>query len=404
VSDPSSAAPPAGGDPRPNPAAPRLAVVLTGGGARAAYQAGVLRGLGRHLPELRFPIVTGVSAGAINAVYIAAHPEPLGRAAVDLCRIWERIELDDVFRVDLGWLVRNLFRWLLRLGSGGGRFGAGTRGLLDATPLQHLFERELEAPSGKIEGVARNLEAGHLRAVSLATVNYGTGQTVSWVEGCDVDAWERPDRRARSTRLTVEHVMASSALPLLFPAVRLDGGWYGDGGIRLSAPLSPALHLGAERIFTISPRYARSREEADRPSQKGYPPPAQIAGNLLNAIFLDVLDQDVQRLERLNGVLRKLPPEERGGLEPVELLLLRPSQDLGRLSAEFEKQLPWGFRFLTRGLGTRDTESPDALSLLMFQPGYLRRLVELGERDAEARMPELVRLVTGGGVDDAGGG
>jgi NTE family protein len=121
----------------------------------------------------------------------------------------------------------------------------------------------------------------------------------------------------------------------------------------------------------------------------------------LNAIFLDVLDQDVLRLERLNRLLRKLPPEERGGLEPVELLLLRPSQDLGRLSAEYEPRLPRGFRFLTRSLGTRDTESPDALSLLMFQPGYLHRLVELGERDAEARMPELVRLVTGGGVDGA---
>jgi NTE family protein len=401
VSYPGSGAPAPGGDPPATPASPRLAVVLTGGGARAAYQAGVLRGLGRHLPELRFPIITGVSAGAINAVYIAAHPEPLGRAAADLCRIWERIELDDVFRIDLGWLTRNLFRWLLRLGSGGGKLGEGARGLLDTTPLQHLFERELEAPSGKIEGIARNVEAGHLQAVSLATVNYGTGQTVSWVEGCDVDTWERPDRRARTTRLTVEHVMASSALPLLFPAVKLDGGWYGDGGIRLSAPLSPTLHLGAERIFTISPRYARSREEADRPSQQGYPPPAQIAGNLLNAIFLDVLDQDVLRLERLNRLLRKLPPEERGGLEPVELLLLRPSQDLGRLSAEYEPRLPRGFRFLTRSLGTRDTESPDALSLLMFQPGYLHRLVELGQRDAEARMPELVRLVTGGGVDGA---
>ncbi len=380
--------------------------MLTGGGARGAYQAGVLRGIGRGLPELRFPIITGASAGAINAIYLAAHAGTSREAAEGLCRVWENIELSDVFRVD-GWcLTRSAGAWLARLGLGLGQLGTKVQGLLDTSPLRSLLQRELGtggvAPEAReqegIEGIARNLEVGRLDAVALMTVNYSTGQTVSWVQGRDIEAWERPARRSRPTALSVEHVMASAALPLMFPAVKLDGSWYGDGSIRMAAPLSPALHLGADRIFAISTQYPRSQAEADRPSFDTYPPPAQIAGNLLNAIFLDVLDQDVQRLERLNRLLRKLPPEQRDGLKPVDIVVMRPSQDLGKLSAQFEPRLPGSFRFMTRNLGTRETESPDSLSLLMFQEDYVRRLIEVGERDAEARLDEIRQLAAVSGA------
>jgi NTE family protein len=189
--------------------------------------------------------------------------------------------------------------------------------------------------------------------------------------------------------LTVEHVMASAALPLFFPAVQLTDGWYGDGGIRLTAPLSPVLHLGARRILAISTRYGKSVEEADRPLVQGYPPPAQIIGVLMNAIFLDLMDQDALRLERLNSLLARLKQEDREGLRPVRLLVLRPSVDLGRLAGRYEPRLPRVFRFLTRGLGTRATESPDFLSLILFQPDYLQALIETGESDAEARADEI---------------
>ncbi|MEE8526032.1 MAG: patatin-like phospholipase family protein [Thermoanaerobaculia bacterium] len=380
--------------PDPDPG-PQLALVLPGGGARAAYQAGVLRGLGREFPKLRFSFITGVSAGAINATFLAAHPGNLEAAATDLAALWEEIEFDDIFRVDTLSLARNALKWLVRLVLGGSKLGPEVHGLLDTQPLRRLMERELQAHDGRIEGIGRNIEAGRLRALALLTVNYGTGQTVIWTDGCDVEAWQRPNRRAVSTQLTVDHVMASSALPLVFPAIELDGGWFGDGGIRLAAPFSPALHLGADRILAISIRYPRSREEADQTSLVGYPPPAQIAGNLMNAIFLDVLDQDVLRLERLNRVLEKLPPEEREGLKPVDVEVLRPSQDLGKLSAGFENKLPRGLRFLTRGLGTRETKSPDYLSLLMFHSGYLRLLVELGEEDVAARKDELAEWIGG---------
>lgn len=369
-----------------------VALVLPGGGARAAYQVGVLRAIGRHFGDVQFPIITGVSAGAINAAFLAAHAGTFTEATEDLARLWENITFEDIFRVDSRWLMRNAVRWLTRLG-GGGHMGQRARGLLDTQPLREMLRRELGCGDGPIEGIAANLAEGRLQAIALLTVNYGTGQTVSWVEGRDIETWERPERRARQTRLTAEHVMASAALPLLFPAVDLGDGWYGDGGIRLSAPLSPALHLGAHRLLAISPRYPRSLSEADKTNIQSYPPPAQIAGNLLNAVFLDVLDQDVARLERLNALVRKLPSEEREGLKPVDILHLRPSHDLGKLSAGFEPRLPGAFKLFTRSLGTQETESPDALSLLMFQPDYIRRLVELGEHDAEHSLDAVAALM-----------
>ncbi|MCP3963475.1 MAG: patatin [bacterium] len=366
---------------------PELGVVLTGGGARGAYQVGVLRGIGRHLPDLRFQIITGASAGAINAIYLAAHQGSLEEATEDLCRIWENIRFEDVFKVDFWCLAKSFLKWMFKLGGNLSQ----VQGLLDTGPLRELLLRGL-GTSGEIPGIARNLATDRLEAIALMTVNYGTGQTVSWVEGREIETWERPSRRSRTTRLTVEHVMASSALPLMFPAIRLDDGWYGDGSIRMAAPLSPALHLGADRILAVSTQYPRSQAEANRPSFTSYPPPAQIAGNLLNAIFLDVLDQDVQRLERLNGLLRKLPPDERDGLEPVDIVVMRPSEDLGKLSADFEPRLPRSFRFMTRNLGAGKTESPDSLSLVMFQPDYVQKLIEVGERDAESRLDEIRAL------------
>lgn len=369
------------------------ALVLGGGGARAAYQAGLLRGLARHLPDLRFPIITGVSAGGINAAFLAAHPGNLAEAAEALVALWSDLTLDQVFCVDSGRLGLNLLRWATRLISGGSRLAPRTRGLVDTAPLASFLRRHLPHRNGEIVGIRENLERGRLDAFALTTLDYGTGRTVTWCEGRSIATWERPNRISRETRICIDHVLASAALPLLFPAVKLDGSWYGDGGIRLAAPLSPALHLGAESVLALSTRYGRSAAEAAEPSVRGYPPPAQVFGTMLNAVFLDLLDQDAERLERFNRLLAKLPPEDRDGMRPVDLLTVRPSSDLGRLAGEHEIQLPGAFRFLTRGLGTRETRSPDALSLLMFEPGYLRRLIEIGEADAEAQRDGLLALL-----------
>ena len=189
--------------------------------------------------------------------------------------------------------------------------------------------------------------------------------------------------------------MASAALPFFFPAIEVAGAWYGDGGIRLTAPLSPAIHLGARRILAVSTRHAGSQEEADRPLIAGYPPPAQVAGVLFNAIFLDLLDTDALHLHQINEMLARLPTEEHRGLRHIDLLVVRPSEDLGRLANAYEADLPRAFRFMTRGLGTRETRSNDMLSLVMFQHDYVKHLIGMGEADAAARLPEIRRFLEG---------
>ena len=373
----------------------RVALVLTGGGARAAYQIGFLRCLARNMPSARFDIITGVSAGAINAAFLACHPGPLAAAVDELSEIWSGLSPERIFRVGSLSLAGNVARWGLRLFSGGAPGTARPRGFLDTTPLRRLLEERLGPVDGELPGIAANLADGRLSAVALTTLNYATGQTITWVQGHEIRGWERPARIGVNSRLTVDHVMASSALPLMFPAVKLRGAWCGDGGVRLLTPLAPAVHLGAHRILAISTRYARSREEASRPAIQDYPPPAQIAGTLLNAIFLDSVDADAMRLERINRLLAKLPSDQWGELRPLDLLVLRPSVDLGMLAAQYEVDLPGAFRFLTRGLGTRETSSPDLLSLLMFQADYLERLIEIGEQDADRRVAEIGDLMGG---------
>ena len=370
------------------------ALVLTGGGARGAYQVGILRYIARHWPGMNFPIITGVSAGAINAAHLAQAHGTFPQAVDELSALWCELTPDRIFRVDVKALLANMGRWGMQL-AGGGMRESRVRGLVDTAPLWELLTEALAPVDGELTGIDYNLARGTLRAVALGTTNYSTGQSVIWAQGRNLQTWERPSRRAVETRLKVEHVMASSALPLFFPAVKIGDAWHGDGGIRLTAPLSPALHLGAHKILAVSTHYERTQNEADSPAVRGYPPPAQVLGVLLDAIFLDVVDQDVMRMERMNELLRRVPEPQRDGMRMVELMTFRPSCDLGKLSREHEPRLPRAFRMLTRGLGTRETASPDVLSMMMFQEDYVHRLIELGEADAAARHDDLAAFIEG---------
>jgi NTE family protein len=371
-----------------------LALLLTGGGARAAYQVGVLRGIAELRPDLETPILTGVSAGGINVACIAASDAGFRGAIDTLNELWCGLSPDRVFDVDPVSLLRGVVRWMARLGSGGTSFVPKTRGLVDTSPLWALLRRALDAgPGDEIPGIERNVEAGRLIAAGLATVDWSTGRTIFWVQGRGIEPWRRSLRSGVQTHLRVDHVMASSALPMLFPAVKLVNAWHGDGGVRLTTPLAPAIHLGARRILAVSTRYDRTAEEAALPVIEGYPPPAQIGGVLLNAIFLDQLDHDAYQLERLNRLLRGLDDGDREGLRHVDLLVIRPSVDLGRLATEHEARMPKGLRFLTRGLGTRETKSSDLLSLLLFQDDYVRRLIEIGEQDVHRQREAVLALV-----------
>ncbi|HSH45787.1 MAG TPA: patatin-like phospholipase family protein [Longimicrobiales bacterium] len=370
-----------------------LALVLTGGGARGAYQVGLLRCLARHVPHLRVPIITGVSAGAVNAAHLASHHGTFPEAVEELSYLWSELTPERVFRADTPSMAMNVARWGLRLVSGGKLPAPAVRGMVETSPLREYLEEAMAAIEGEITGIDYNLRRGVLKALAISTTSYTTAQNVIWVQGRDFELWERPDRKSIQTTIRVDHVMASAALPLMFPAIQIGDQWYGDGGIRLAAPLSPALHLGARRILAVSTRFGRSQAEADRPEVAGYPPPAQVMGVLLNSVFLDLIDQDVYRLERLNGLLRQLPEDQRDGMRPVKMVVMRPSQDLSKLASEYEPRLPRSFRFMTRGLGTRETGSPDILAMMMFQPDYLKRVMDLGEEDAEARLDELLDLL-----------
>ena len=381
-----------------------LGLVMGGGGARAAYQVGFLRYLARTFPDLRVPILTGVSAGGINAAHLASHHGSFSQAVGELVSLWERLTVEEVFRVDapsLSWIG---LRWIFQLLSGGVGGAVRVRGLVDTTPLRNYLTEVLHAVNGELTGIQYNLALGKLKAVALSTSSYTTGQSLTWIQGRDLRDWTRPQRRSRQAVLTIDHVMASSALPLFFPAVEIGNEHFGDGGLRLSAPLSPAVHLGAEKILAISTRYDRTAAEAELPEVTGYPPPAQVLGVLLNSVFLDLLDQDALRMERLNSLLKNLPPEKRDDLRPVNLLVLRPSIDLGRLANEFEPQLPKTFRFLTRGLGTRQTKSPDFLSMVLFQRDYICRLIDLGDTDAQARAGVIDTFIRSRTADSPGVG
>ncbi|HEX4915383.1 MAG TPA: patatin-like phospholipase family protein [Vicinamibacterales bacterium] len=374
-----------------------LGLVLSGGGARGAYQVGVLQYLAREFPSAIPEILTGVSAGAINAAFIAARQEPFVQKLDELAEMWSNLRIDEVFRVDGQDLLWRAFRWGGRLISGGKSPLKPAKSMVDTRPLREVLERELHANAeGYIDGINTSLRAGWLRAFALTASSYTTGQSITWVqtrEDCSMPAWQRPQRKSQTCNLRVDHVMASAALPFFFPAIEVDGAWYGDGGIRLTAPLSPAIHLGATRILAVTTRYARTREEADRPMIVDYPPPAQVAGVLFNAIFLDQLEDDALQLRQINRLIEAQDDESRLGLRPIELLVLRPSEDLGKLANHYEADLPKAFRFFTRGLGTRETRSNDMLSLVMFQTDYVRHLIELGQSDAAAKRDQIKQFL-----------
>ncbi len=376
-----------------NPTSPTVALVLGGGGARAAYQVGFLRCLARAFPKLQIPILTGVSAGAINTAFLANWMSDFKPGIERLASSWRALTVDKIFRSDPVALAGNAVRWGVRLVSGGGQLTPPTRGLVLTEPLREFLCRALEAPDGTLRGVVENIRRGRLTAAAVTTTNYATEQSITWVQGEGLTMWERPMRRSVLTTLTVDHVMASCALPLFFPAIRLGTTWYGDGGVRLTAPLSPALHLGAERILAISTRYQKTQPEADQPATDGYPPPATVIGVLLNSVFLDMLDYDAMVMQRTNALLEGRSEERPMGLRAVDLLVVRPSQDLEGLAADYEADLPRSFRYLVRGLGTLDTRRPDLLATILFAPDYIHRVMDIGEQDGERRLEEVATFL-----------
>ena len=371
----------------------QLSLVLAGGGARAAYQAGVLEYIQEAFPKVTFPIITGVSAGAINAAYMAGHAHTSGASGMAEC--WKEITRKDVFVMEP---ALSMIRRLLRKTKTGATVDKG-ESLLDASPLRAYLADNLPATeNGELPRIREAIAQGSLNALCITTTSFATGQSVSWIQGRDIDAWQRPNRVAIKTELVLDHIMASTALPLLFAAVKLGNSWYGDGSIRLTTPLAPALHLGATDILVISTRYDRSLEEASVPAIRDYPPAAQIMGVMLNAIFLDTLDHDARNLRNISNLVQQLPEAQRRGFRPVNCLVLQPSMDLGRLASGFDTGARGVMRLLMRGLGSSETESPDLMSVLLFESAYISRVIELGFDDARNQHNRIEAFLKDGTV------
>jgi NTE family protein len=289
-------------------------------------------------------------------------------------------------------LGTNVVRWMFRLLSGGADLLPPMRGMVDTEPLRQFLHRVLETPDGVLHGVTENLRRGRLSAVGIMTTKYPTAQSVTWVEGRNVRPWHGLDRCGVPAILTVEHIMASSALPLVFPAAPLGDAWHGDGGIRLTAPLSPAINLGADRIIAISTSTEPGQSEASRPTRE-YPPPATVLSVMLESVFLDMLDSDATELRRMNRLVAEYPKCGTLGLRRVDALVIRPSQDLGVIATEFEPELPRTLRHIIRGLGSQDTNRSDMIATLLFQPRFIRRMIEIGERDGSERAHEIAAFL-----------
>jgi NTE family protein len=367
-------------------------LVLTGGGARAAYQVGALRALSEIAPPgaLPFDVLAGISAGAINSIALATTAEDFQGAARRLAATWASLTPDRIFRTGTLRLASIGSRWLRDLSAGGLVGKSGINFLLDSAPLRDLIRKEI--PIGRMR---RHLRAGRLRGVAVSVTNYHTGSGVTFFEGAaDIEPWSRSTRTGIRGRITVEHVMASAAIPLFFPPVAIDGTFYGDGCVRMAYPMSPAIHMGAERIVAVSVRNLRSpsetaerqaREKADRM------PISEIAGVMLNAVFLDSVDSDLERLERMNKTLSLVPRDKLAQLEarPIPALVLRPTQDLGKLAADEYVRFPAMLRYLLKGIGASGHAGEDLLSYLAFEPTYVRRVMDLGYDDTLARRDEV---------------
>jgi len=361
---------------------PTTALVLGGGGARAAYQTGVLCYIGETFPEAGLSLLTGVSAGSINAAHLAADPAGWDERTARLTSYWEELTMEDVFEPRSLWTLLRSVAW---------GTPSAKQTLLDTSPLRaYLRDRLPTNGSGEFTAVEENLDKGRLEGLAITTSNYATLQTVTWVQGCSMHDWERPNRVGRNTKLGLDHVMASTALPMVFPAVRIRDAWYGDGGLRMLDPLAPAVHLGADRLFVISTRYERSQAEANQVGRTAaYPSLFQMMGIMANVLMLDVLEHDAAVLRRINRLVRRLRPDKRGRLRPIDLLVLRPSVDLGALAADYELEIGGAMGSLMSAVQWQNDPPPDWLSMLLFEPAYVQRLLEIGYNDAKREHPRI---------------
>ena len=374
---------------------PRTALLLAGGGARAAYHVGVLKAIAEILPDEApnpFPVLSGASAGALNAAALAIYARNFRQATRLLERVWSNFTVDQVFRSDFVGMFETWARWWWAL-----FFGGATRrnpvAILNRAPLRELLNRYMLC-----DRIQSAIDAGLVHALAVAASGYTSGQSVTFFQGPPtLGSWKRANRVGCACAITVDHLMASSAIPFVFEAVKLQREYFGDGSMRQIAPLSAPIRLGAERILVIGVRQEYAVREA-RKENAPYPSLAQIGGHVLSSIFLDSLEADVERLRRINDAIRFIPSHHLVShatgefLRPVDALMISPSEDLSAIADRHKHHFPPAVRFMLRGLGAYRQGTGDLISYLLFEKPYTRELIALGYNDAMRRRVEIERF------------